>query len=245
MSLFSPVLLLASVCLAQAPVQSCAKLRGLNLEAQTIGLPTGGALVESVRQKRPGQLAFCKVLGEIRSIDPKAQPIRFEVNLPDGWNGKAVHYGGGGFDGSLVVADGLGTPEVGIKSEDTPLERGYATFGSDSGHHHHYLFPIPDEYNEVKARFALNDEERHNYARDGLKKTHDAAVAVMKAYYGTGPKRMFFLGGSTGGREAYFVTQLWPDDYDGVLGAYAGWNQVELDLQLIRVSQAEYRKETN
>ena len=152
-----------------------------------------------------------------------------------------MHYGGGGFDGSLVSADGLRTPVVGIKSEDTPLERGYATFGSDSGHHHHYLYPIPDVYNEVKSRFALNDEQRHNYAKDGLKKTHDAAVAVIRQYYGTAPKRMFFLGGSTGGREAYFVTQLWPNDYDGVLGAYAGWNQVELDLQLIRVTQAEYR----
>ena len=38
------------------------------------------------------------------------------------------------------------------------------------------------------------------------------------------------------------MTQLWPADYDGVLGAYAGWNQVQLDLQFIRVTQAEYRK---
>ena len=75
-----------------------------------------------------------------------------------------------------------------------------------------------------------------------MKKTHDAAVAILQRFYGKPPERMFFLGGSTGGREAFFVMQLWPDDYDGVLGAYAGWDQTELDLQFIRVSQAMYAK---
>ncbi len=237
------------------PTRSCGSLRGVLVSADVIGLAdrqtlvqgmkreleNRGARVTSARKVKLKGVPFCKVLGEIKSVDPAAQPIRFELNLPDRWNGKAVHYGGGGFDGSLVAANGLHTPEVGIVGAPTPLERGYATFGSDSGHHHHYLF-APDEYNAVKARFALNVEERRNFSRDGLKKTHDAVVALMKEYYGAGPRRMFFLGGSTGGREAYFVTQLWPNDYDGVLGAYAGWNQVELDLQLIRVAQAEYRK---
>ncbi len=233
-------------------VRSCASLRGVTIDADLIGLPGGapkgmkselrtrGAEVKSARQARLKDVPFCKVLGEIRSVDPTAQPIRFEVNLPAQWNGKAVHYGGGGFDGSLVAASGLHVPEVGVEGAPTPVERGYATFGSDSGHHHHYLF-APDEYNALKARFALNVEERRNFSRDGLKKTHDVAVELMKSFYGVAPRRMFFLGGSTGGREAYFVTQLWPLDYDGVLGAYAGWNQVELDLQLIRVAQAEYR----
>ncbi len=221
--------------------QDCGALRGMKVGVGEIGLPTGGAVVRSARREASHGKEYCRVLGEIAPVSAGAQGIRFEVNLPAGWNGKAVQFGGGGFDGALKTADGLGVPEVGVKGQPTPLERGYATFGGDSGHHHHYLV-LPDVYNEVKARFALNDEERMNFAKDGLKKTHDAAVAVMKRYYGTGPKRMFFLGGSTGGREAYFVTQLWPLDYDGVLGAYAGWNQVELDLQFIRVSQAEYAK---
>lgn len=195
--------------------------------------------MRSAKTEHAGGTAFCKVVGEIVSVDPAAQAIRFEVNLPEKWNGKAVHFGGGGFDGSLKKARGLGTPEVGIKADPTPLDRGFATFGSDSGHHHHYLL-LPDIYNELKANFAANAEERRNYAHDALKKTHDVAVEVMRRRYAKPPSRMFFLGGSTGGREAYFVTQLWPEDYDGVLGAYAGWNQVQLDLQFIRVTQAEY-----
>jgi feruloyl esterase len=174
-------------------------------------------------------------------VSASADPIRFEINLPTQWNGKAVHFGGGSFDGALSLANGLGVPDVGVKRDPTPLQRGYATFGSDSGHHHRYLL-LPDAYNALQARFALNPEERVNFAHDALKKVHDVAVEVIRTRYGKAPDRMFFLGGSTGGREAYFVTQLWPKDYDGVLGAFAGWNQVQLDLQFVRVSEAQYSK---
>ncbi len=221
--------------------RSCGSLKGFAVPASSIALPTRGAVVKSASRKTDKGVPYCRVKGEIASIDPSAQAIRFEVNLPETWNGKAVHYGGGGFDGALVT--GLAVPEVGLKGQPTPLERGYATFGGDSGHHHHYLL-LPDIYNELHARFALNAEERLNFNHDGLKKTHDAAVAVIAKAKGAPPKRIYFLGGSTGGREAYFVTQLWPADYDGVLGAFAGWNQVELDLEFIRASEAEYRKGT-
>lgn len=243
-------LLLPAVCLllsslglgAQAPASACRALKHLAVSPTAIALPTRGAFVLSSKESRTGTITFCRVLGQIRSVDPSAQPIRFEVNLPAPslWNGKAVHFGGGGFDGSLKASNGLAATEVSVRSDPTPLQRGYATFGSDSGHHHHY-FLVPDTYNALVADFALNLEERRNFAHDGLKKTHDAAVTLMQAYYGAAPGRMFFLGGSTGGREAYFVTQLWPADYDGVLGAYAGWNQVQLDLQFIRFSKAAYR----
>jgi len=239
----------ATLSLAQttagAPQQDagtrCKQLRSLTIPAAQIGLPTRGGKVSSATLKHSGDAEFCKVMGEITSVYPAAQPIRFEVNLPTQWNGKALQFGGGGFDGSLSVTNGLRMQEVGITREATPLQRGYATFGSDSGHHTHYLL-LPDKFNEVRSSFAANLEQRKNYAHDGLKKTHDAAVYLMKQHDGSAPKRMFFIGGSTGGREAYFATQLWPLDYDGVLGAYAGWNQVQLDLQFIRLSQAEYRK---
>ena len=185
---------------------------------------------------------YCKVLGGVRPVDPSAQDIRFEVNLPTHWNHKAVQFGGGVFDGWLGrTTNGLNRTVVSVASEPGPLARGFATFGGDSGHHKHYLL-LPDVVNAVNASFALNAEERRNFAQDGLKKTHDAALAIITRGYGTPPSRMFFLGGSTGGREAYFVVQRWPEDYDGVLGAYAGWDQIELDLQFVRVSQAIYAK---
>lgn len=213
----------------------------MTVPASAIGLPTTGAYVRSAKLVHDGRGGYCKVLGGVRPVDPSAQDIHFEVNLPIHWNGKAVQFGGGSFDGWLGATSGLKRAPVSVASEPGPLARGYATFGSDSGHHKHY-FPLPDALNSLNASFALNAEERRNYSQDGLKKTHDAAVAIMERGYGTRLRRMFFLGGSTGGREAYFVVQRWPEDYDGVLGAYAGWNQTELDLQFIRVSQAMYAK---
>ena len=163
------------------------------------------------------------------------------MNLPDTWNHKAAQFGGGAFDGYLYQSDGLRATVVGDKRQPAPLERGYATFGSDSGHHHHYLF-LPDVVNVLSAKFALNDEQRKNFASDSLKKAHDVAMALMKARYGAGPTRMYFVGGSTGGREAMNVVDRWPEDYGGVIAAYAAWNQIESDLQYIRISQAMYTK---
>ena len=213
----------------------------MTVPAAAIGLPTSGAYVKSAKLVRDSRGEYCKVRGGVRPVDPAAQQIRFELNLPTRWNRKAVQFGGAAFDGWLGDTNGLGRTPVSVTSEPGPLARGFATFGGDSGHHKHY-FPLPEALNLVNASFARNAEERRNFAQDGLKKTHDAAVAIIERHYGARPARMFFLGGSTGGREAYFVVQRWPRDYDGVLGAYAGWDQVELDLQYIRVSQAMYSK---
>ena len=223
------------------PRAACKLLRRMTIPAATLGLPTAGAYVRSAKLVHDRRGEYCKVLGGVRPVDPSAQDIRFEVNLPTNWNHKAVQFGGGAFDGWLGATNGLNRAPVSVAREPGPLARGFATFGGDSGHHKHY-FLLPDALNALNASFARNPEERRNFAHDGLKKTHDAAVSIMEKRYGTRPARMFFLGGSTGGREAFFVAQRWPEDYDGVLGAYAGWDQTELDLQFIRVSQAMYTK---
>ena len=230
-----------SVVSSPDPKRECSSLQGMSIPASAIALPTKGAGVTSAKLKYGSLGEYCKVLGSIRSVDPSAQEIHFEVNLPTNWNRKAVQFGGGGFDGWLGATNGLKRLPVSVATEPGPLARGFATFGGDSGHHKHYLL-LPDVVNVVNASFAQNAEERRNFAQDGLKKTHDATLAIIERRYQKAPERMFFLGGSTGGREAYFVVQRWPADYDGVLGAFAGWDQTELDLQFIRVSQAMYTK---
>jgi hypothetical protein len=238
-----PLLLLFpfATSFAHAASSNCGALKHQLLAPSAIGLPTNGAVIASAHHIAHGGPGFCRVLGRIQSIDPAANPIRFEINLPDTWNQKAVQYGGGAFNGWLHQSDGLGQTVVGDKNQPTPLARGYVTFGSDSGHHHHYLF-LPDIFNALNPKFGRNEEERKNFASEGLKKTHDVAVAVTKLFYGNPPRRMYFVGGSTGGREAMMVVDRWPADYDGVLAAYAAWNQIESDLQYIRISQAMYGK---
>jgi pimeloyl-ACP methyl ester carboxylesterase len=235
--MLTTVLTLASA--AHAEGVACKQLRHATVSADAIGLPTTGAIVTSASDRQEGEMAYCRVFGRIHPVDPKADDIRFELNLPEQWNGKALHYGGGTFDGYLAAANGRGRTAVSLKSQATPLTRGYATFGSDDGHHTSY-FPLPDAINAVNAKFARNAEMEANFGGDALKKVHDVAAALIARRYGHPAKRMYFIGGSTGGREALHVAQSFPADYDGVLAAYAAWDQVELDLQFIRTAQALY-----
>jgi pimeloyl-ACP methyl ester carboxylesterase len=231
-------LFLASTIAYAAP-GNCKSLRHITIPASAIGLPTTGATITSASRHHQGGVAYCKVMGRIHPIDRRADDIRFELNLPANWNGKALQYGGGTFDGYLSASGGLHRTAVGLSSQPPPLARGYATFGSDSGHHRDY-FPFPDAVNALNAKFARNPEMQRNFAGDALKKTHDAAVILITHYYERTPHRMYFIGGSTGGREALRVAQRFPNDYDGVIAAYAAWDQVELDLQFLRTAQALY-----
>ncbi|WP_158788882.1 tannase/feruloyl esterase family alpha/beta hydrolase [Granulicella sp. L46] len=233
------IVVAASACVARAESPGCAGLKGIVLPASLIGLPTTGAAVSSARERHEGGVAYCRVMGKIYPVDPQADDIHFELNLPEVWNGKALQYGGGTFDGYIGKSDGLGRTAVGLKKEATPLMRGYATLGSDGGHHRSY-FPLPDAINALNATFARNAEMQRNFAGEAVKKLHDVAVVLMKARYGAAPRRMYFIGGSTGGREALWMVQRYPADYDGVMAAYAAWDQAELDLQFVRTAQALY-----
>jgi len=226
---------------AHAAVTTCIGLRGYSIPPALISLPTRGGMVHSAHHIEGAGGGYCRILGNIVSVDSAADPIRFEINLPETWNGKALQFGGAIFDGYLRESDGRRNTVVSDKGQATPLDRGYTTFGSDSGHHKHYLL-LPDIFNLGNSNFGYNAEERRNFMSDSLKKTHDVAIVVMQAHYGAVPKRMYFIGGSEGGREAMKVVDLWPKDYDGVIAAYASWNQLETDLQFIHVSQAMYAK---
>jgi Tannase and feruloyl esterase len=166
----------------------------------------------------PADPAFCKVLGHIEPTDPKAPPIKFEVNLPVEWNGRSVQYGGGGFNGTLIT--GLGLPAAYPFDKPSPLARGFVTYGTDSGHQ-----SKPGAPPQV---FALNDEAFENFAHRSYKKVRDAAVGLMVRAYGKQPDKMYFMGSSEGGREALTMAQRYPDDFDGIFARVPVINWVGL-----------------
>ena len=75
---------------------------------------------------------YCKVLGTIAPVNSAAQLIHFQINLPIAWNGKALQYGGGGFNGTLIT--GLAPLRDAAPGDRLPITRGYVTLGTDSGH---------------------------------------------------------------------------------------------------------------
>ncbi len=166
----------------------------------------------------PANPAFCKMLGHIDPTDPKAPPIRFEVNLPLDWNGRSLQYGGGGFNGTLIT--GLGLPPASPYNKPSPLARGFVTYGTDSGHE--------TKTGEPPQLFALNDEAFENFAHKSYKKVRDAARALMVRAYGKPPEKMYFMGSSEGGREGLTMAQRYPEDFDGIFARVPVINWVGL-----------------
>jgi Tannase and feruloyl esterase len=220
---------------------ACTALPKQELPASAIGLPSGTAAIDSaalvaavpfaVAEKggtpaariTPATPSFCKVLGHIKPIDPKAPNINFQINLPLDWNGRSVQYGGGGFNGVLIT--GLGLPPAHPFDKPSPLAQGFVTLGTDSGHQ--------TKPGEEPPTFAANDEAFANFAHLAYKKVRDVAVAIMQRAYGRRPEKLYFVGSSEGGREGLTMAQRYPEDFDGIFSRvpvinwaglqHAGW----------------------
>jgi feruloyl esterase len=212
-----------------APPGECARLGGMRIAADAITLPTGGAELRSAARIGEGPGAHCRVMGAILPVDPAAPPILFQANLPDAWNGRALQFGGGGYNGRIPNTSGL---EVhGLEGTPTPLARGFLTFGGDSGH---------QAASADDASFALNAEALHNFGYAHIRKTLDAVRQVAIAHYGAAPRRVYFTGGSTGGREGLTAAIRWPEAYDGIISWYPVTSYMGLRLWGAKLARAVY-----
>lgn len=199
----------------------CPTLNGKVIAASSIGLPSGSATISSAtfvaaaaesvsgNTTTPATPDYCRVLGAIAPVDATAQSINFQINLPTTWNSKALQYGGGGFNGTLI--NGLTPLRDAAPGDLLPITRGYATLGTDSGHQSS-TSPAGEP-----AAFALNEEMLANFAFASYKKVKDVAVEVMLSYYTNAPRQMYYFGGSEGGREGLAMAQRFPADYDGIV----------------------------
>jgi hypothetical protein len=233
---FGPAIVLAvsaAACSAQATTivgdaaATCGGLAGpaqqsVQIDSATLQAPTPLSVSERAptpaARISPANPAFCKLLGHIDPTDPKAPPIKFEVNLPVEWNDRSLQYGGGGFNGVLIT--GLGLPPAHPYDKPSPLAQGFVTYGTDSGHE--------SRLGEPPQLFALNDEAFENFSYRSYKRVRDAALALMVRAYGKPPAKMYFMGSSEGGREALTMAQRYPDDFDGIFARVPVINWVGL-----------------
>ena len=149
--------------------------------------------------------AFCRVAATLK---PTAQSdIRVEVWLPvNGWNGRLQVVGNGNFAGTISYP-----------AMATALAAGYATASTDTGH-----------TGQVSNTFA-NQEVLVDFAWRAIHETTIAAKKVIHSYYGGAPKRAYFNGCSTGGRQALTEAQRFPDDFDGIVaGAPASYGSKQV-----------------
>ena len=189
--------------------QCTATILGAPFDPKQIGEPVSGVTIDKVdwyaaSERSP---ALCVVEGQLLPVDksPTAFPIKFAVGMPATWNQRSIQQGGGGMNGSVPrlapapqrggFGGGFGGPS------DTA--RGFAVYGSDSGH-------------GQDSNWALNDEAIRNFGYEQLKKTNDVAQILIRRMYGAAPRYRYFVGSSQGGREALTVAERYAQDYDGV-----------------------------
>ena len=167
--------------------------------------------------KEAAPAPHCKVAGVI------GPEIRFELLLPEKWNGKFVMGGGGGFAGVTInwAEDVLGA-----------LQKGYATVGTDTGHQGH----------GQDASWALNNLERlENFGHQAVHRTAVNAKALTKAYYGRDIARNYFVGCSRGGGQALMEAQRYPQDFEGIVAMSPAYNWThELGARWLRNAQFMY-----
>ncbi len=200
------------VILAALALQSCGGSGsgggGANTDScpgLTTGTQVGGANIKSVVHISSSGMApaYCKVFATI------APQTEFELRLPDIWQRRYMHMGGGGFDGKISNYDGnyLGAT--------TALSRGFAVVASNGGHIGSQTAvggPLTD------ASWALNNPAAlADYGYRAIGTVHTAAKAITTQFYGRAPQYSYFNGCSTGGREALIAATHFPQNYDGII----------------------------
>jgi len=132
-----------------------------------------------------------------------------ELRLPADWNGRFLFQGGGGLNGTLNVATGS------VRGAPSALNRGFAVVSTDGGHRGR---------NNVDARFGVDQQAKLDFAYQAVEKTTYEAKALISRYYGRDPDYSYFVGCSTGGREAMLVAQRMPLEFDGVVSGNAAFH---------------------
>lgn len=224
--LISALLLAFGSSQASANPQQCSSLNELKLYNTTLKAqwqkagdipadPNSAFTGTTVRDVPMG--AHCLVRGEIekrKGADGKDYAINFELRLPEDWNGKFLFQGGGGANGFLAPA--LGSIPSSNSSATPALLRGYAVASMDSGHQGEGMAVFD-------VSFARDQQARIDYAYAAIGKVTERAKQLIAQNYQSQPRHSYFMGCSTGGREAMIAAQRYPNEFDGVVSGNAAF----------------------
>ena len=217
----------ASGALAQAPRSSplaCADMKAAGIPKTVVAV---AEVVPAGQFRSPAPAAFgppadysrlptfCRVAGTIRAT--AESDIRFELWLPENWNGKFMQTGNGGAAGAIVY-----------DSMIDPLLRGYAVANTDTGHQ-----GAGGDF----AWAAGNPQKLVDYQYRAVHELTVAGKALTAARYGRPADRSYWLGCSTGGRQGLKEAQRYPEDYDGIVAGAPASNWSPLMLLSVAIQR--------
>src|SRR5688572_9065353 len=223
---------------------------GTTIPVSSIGEPVAGITLAEPRwvDATGNAPAYCSIDGAMAPTDTSVngRPINFRVVLPASWASRAVQIGGGGMNGSIPGVTGGEAAAL--------LQRGFATYGSDSGHQQGGFgprgggpggprggaaAPAAAAAPAPAGDWSLSDEAIKNLGYMQMKKTRDAAMVLMERLYGERPRYNYYVGSSQGGREALTVAQRYPNDYNGIAAnvPIVSFSSLMLAPELIRIHE--------
>src|SRR5262245_44672639 len=169
---------------------------------------TSGASVSITKAEKPADNlpARCRVDGVIdqrTGAGGKTYGIGFALALPDNWNGRFLFQGGGGLNGN--VANPTGAQAAG---EASALARGFAVVTTDTGHKGTGGFD---------ASFMVDQQAALDFYYVAIGRVAPLAKEIIARYYGKPADHSYYVGCSTGGREAMIMSQRYPSYFDGIV----------------------------
>jgi len=198
-----------------AAAQRCANLNDISVPGYDLSVVSVDYIDHPDKMpppKRPGRavskdafVPYCRLEGvyEKRTgVNGKPYAIGFAVAFPDNWNGRFLFQGGGGLNGILLEPMGALTA-----GDVTALFQGYAIASTDAGH----------KGVVFDTGFFEDQQALLNFYGQAVAKTTKLSKTLVSDYYGDAPKYSYFVGCSTGGREAMTMSQRYPDYFDGII----------------------------
>jgi len=190
--------------------QRLASLAGPDARIDTVEYIAAGPMKAPFPGMPPIALpAHCRLVATLhprKGVGGQTFGIGFELRLPANWNGRFLFQGGGGLDGAIRPALGLGGGAKG-----PALSQGFAVVSTDAGHEG------PD------ASFAADQQARIDYAYAALGEVGGRAKGITAAFYGAAPKYAYFDGCSNGGRQSMMAAERFPGLFDGIVAGDPGF----------------------
>ena len=195
--------------------QRCESLQSLTAEGVDLAIESA-VYVSSVEQlatrerlsaaQQENFAPFCKITGYFEQrtgANGQSYAIGFGLSLPDDWNGRFLFQGGGGLNG--VIREPIGALAAG---EMPAVFRGFAVASTDSGHQSDTVFD---------PAFFADQVALLNFYSGAVEKTTRLAKQLVGDVYQQAPDNSYFVGCSTGGREAMTMSQRFPELFDGIV----------------------------
>jgi pimeloyl-ACP methyl ester carboxylesterase len=199
------MLLAGAIAIAADAAQPCATLTKFAVPGHRLVVQRAQEIPASAPGASPSLPAHCRVDGMIDERvgrDGKPYGIGFAVALPASWNGRFLFQGGGGLNGS--VQPPLGGSYAG---ESPALARGFAVASTDSGH----------KSTGFDGSFLRDQQAALDFLYQAVAEVAVVAKQIVARRYGKPTDRAYFVGCSTGGREAMMMSQRFPNYFDGIV----------------------------